>query len=780
MIYSISDTISQVINWANPAMPGIFTRKLLFPSLALLAILTTPACTSDVPQVTVQVGPTTIPGGDALGAQDITVRNSRLAVAFAVDTAPPWGVARGGIVDVAVVQNGELSADRASLVDFMPNDWSDWPTSYQSVTVEKQSPDEVIVRTERDWGVARLITTFRIRAGEDKVQMVTEMTNTGDELLEALSSGYVLWPDGGFIFGIPGLAGLQEGSATGALAEWSAFYDKDWAFGLHARFDDRINNDARDRYVLHDLAAGESRQFEAWLQVNDRGELAPLVSSAIELEGLPSGSVTGEISAADGSPVAGAVVVAEKVTSTGSYPYAWALAESGAYSFQLPAGSYRLYAAAKGYARSSEISVDLSTGVSVAHNFSDLLPPGELKIRVVDEETGKPLDARITIEEGGTPLIGYFGQATYFTELADVGEVSLSVAPGKYRLRVSSAEGFTAAPVFLGVEVVPAEIHELTAVIDVVENPVARGWYGADLHHHSDILDGYTEPHFVLRSELAAGVDVSFLSDHDSMANNAEMGRLAAERNIPFIAATELSPSWAHFNAYPIDAGETISIDVGNATVQEIFAEARRMRAGVVQVNHPYNNYGYLRARENEVIPGGYSGDFDLVEVSSSTPNDETIPAVWTLWNEGRRVYFSAGSDAHDVWNEVSGAVRMYVHVEGGFTIEKFIESLLNGHSYASAGPLVYPETMFGNEVRHVANDPLPLDFSVRSVRGLARIMLIENGNTVQTQNFDGTTELTPVSFVAHPASDGWLSLVVEDAEGFAAYTNPLWVRTAD
>jgi hypothetical protein len=122
----------------------------------------------------------------------------------------------------------------------------------------------------------------------------------------------------------------------------------------------------------------------------------------------------------------------------------------------------------------------------------------------------------------------------------------------------------------------------------------------------------------------------------------------------------------------------------------------------------------------------------------------------------------------------------MYVHVEGEFTIDKFIESLRKGRSYASAGPVVYPETMFGSEIRHVANDPLPLDFSARSVRGLARIMLIENGNAVQTQNFDGTTQLTPVSFVTHPASDGWFSLVVEDAEGFAAYTNPFWVRMAD
>jgi hypothetical protein len=745
--------------------------------VALLVVLAAPACTRETAQVTVDVGPTSIPGGDALGATDITVRNDRFAVAFAVETAPPWGVARGGIVDVAVVRDGELSADRASLVDFMPNDWSDWPTSYQNVTLESQAADEVIVRTERDWGSVRLVTTFTIRAGDNKLHMLTEMMNDGDEPLSDLSSGYVLWPDGGFIFGIPGVRGLSEGPTTGALAGWSAFYDEDWAFGLHAGFDDRINNDARDRYLLHSLGAGETRRFEAWLQIDDRGELAPLVASAIELEGLSSGRVSGMLTEPDGNPVTDAVVVAEKITGTGSYPYAWVFGEDGNYSFQLPVGSYRLYATAKGYARSSAATIELTAGQAESRDFSDLRPPGELTIKVVDEESGAPLDARIVIEEGDAPLIGYFGKATHFTELGAIGEVSLSIAPGNYRFRVSRAEGFTAAPVFLDIEVASADSREVTAVIDVVAEPRARGWYGADLHHHSDVLDGYTAPHFVLSSELAAGVDIAFLSDHDSMINNQKMSQLAAERGIPFIPATELSPSWAHFNAYPIEANETISIEVGKATVQEIFAEARRLGADIVQVNHPYIDYGYFRARENEAVPGGFSDEFDLVEISSTYSNEQTVTAVWNLWNEGKRRYFSAGSDAHDVWQEVSGAVRMYVHVDGELTIGKFVEALRSGHSYASAGPLIFPETMFGEEISHVAGEPLELGFSLQSVRGLARVTLVQGGNPVETMSFDGDTALTPVTFTVRPAADSWFSLVVLDSAGKAAYTNPVWVN---
>jgi hypothetical protein len=109
--------------------------------------------------VTVAIGPTTIPRGDATGARDITISNDLFAIAIAVDTAPPWGVARGGIVDIALIRDSKPGYDIASLVDFMPNNWSSWPTSYQRVTIEKESADEVIIKSVRDWGEVDLGST---------------------------------------------------------------------------------------------------------------------------------------------------------------------------------------------------------------------------------------------------------------------------------------------------------------------------------------------------------------------------------------------------------------------------------------------------------------------------------------------------------------------------------------------------------------------------------------------------------------------------------------------
>src|SRR5271155_2547489 len=95
----------------------------------------------------------------------------------------------------------------------------------------------------------------------------------------------------------------------------------------------------------------------------------------------------------------------------------------------------------------------------------------------------------------------------------------------------------------------------------------SRHWYSADLHHHADQAEAVTPPADLARSQLAAGLDLLFVSDHDSMANHRALQAIAARRGVPFIPSVELSASWGHFNAYPLTLGAPLSIDTGTATV---------------------------------------------------------------------------------------------------------------------------------------------------------------------------------------------------------------------
>ena len=747
-------------------------HRLLLSAIFLLALLPASAARAGL-QVT--IGPTPIPRGNAIAARDITVSNDFFAVAFAVETASPWGVARGGIVDIAIVRDGEIGYDFASLADFMPNRWSSWPTSYQRVSVEKQTADEVIIRTERDWGEVELLTRFTFRAGSSKIHLQTRMRNTGSGALDDIYSGYVVWPEGGSLFGVPGLYGVNASPEDAALADWSASYDEHWVLGLHAPFAEIVAYDGRDRYLQHTLQAGESREFDAWLQIENDGSLAPLVRAEIEFAGLPSGRIAGSVRGSDGLQIARPAVVA----SRNDAPYAWTMGSDGAYEFELPVGDYLIYATAQGYAPGESRRVSITAGSDTRLDFADVQPPGKVQFRVADKESGKPLDARIDITRGNKALIGFFGKNTLFTELDTVGEVTAIMPPGSYEFAVSAAGGFTSVPQLIETTVKSGATSELCAAIAVLARPQQQGWYSADLHHHSDVLDGFTDPEHVLRSELAAGVDITFLSDHDSVINNRAMQTLSAARGVQFMPGTEMSPSWAHFNAYPVDDGKAIDIDTGQASVQEIFAAARRMGADVIEANHPYNAYGYFTALENNAVPGGYAAGFDLVEIVSGAHDDnrKTLARVWQMWNEGKRAYLAGGSDVHDVWLEASGSARTYVHVDGALSIDKFVAALKAGHAYASQGPLVFPEIVFGSEIAHAAGTELVLAYTVQAVSGLRSVQLIERGNELQTRNFAGENGAIALQFSVRPEADTWYSLVIEDLLGRFAYSNPVWVQ---
>jgi hypothetical protein len=402
-----------------------------------------------------------------------------------------------------------------------------------------------------------------------------------------------------------------------------------------------------------------------------------------------------------------------------------------------------------------------------------------VRVHVRAAGTRAPLDARLSVESGASPLIGYFGKSTFFTDLVGRGDAELRLPPGDYRLRVSAAEGFLTRAAFLNVRLAPGEERSLIAEVDRLADPSAEGWWGGDMHHHSDVLDGFTPPADVLRSQLAAGLDIAFLSDHDATRNNAGMHQLAVARGLPFIAGTELSPSWAHFNAYPLDPDKEIGIDVGRSSVQAIFAEARRLGAKLLQVNHPYINYGYFRSQRENAIPGGYSPEFDLVEVNGGGDNAETVRHAWGLWNAGQRAYLSAGSDAHDVWKEPSGTARMYARIEGPLGVEAFVAALKRGESYATQGPLLFPRERPGTELRVEAGASLALQIEVQSVNGLSSVMLVERGEIRETRMMDGSDQRQRLDVSVTPRADTWYAWVVEDRQGRRAWSNPVWVRVA-
>jgi hypothetical protein len=574
------------------------------------------------------------------------------------------------------------------------------------------------------------------------------------------------------------LAGVAQGSMSGALADRVVAYDEEWTVALHAPYADRIADGSKDMYRSHSLAAGAAHVFDAWLQVGSSGDLKPIIAAEIARKHLASGVIRGVVSGGDGKAVETPVVVIEKQGK----PYAWVLGHGGAYEFTLPVGDYALYATAKNYSQSGRIAVNVAAGAAAVRDFRDLQQPGSIQWTVSDARTGRPLDARISIERGQKPLVEFLGRSTFFTDLDRKGRADLPIAPGDYLFTVSAGGGFLSERLKVELTVAPGGVQTANAALTPLFDPPARHWYSADLHHHADQAEAVTPPADLARSQLAAGLDLLFVSDHDSMVNHAPLQAIAERRGVAFIPSIELSASWGHFNAYPLSPGQELKLDTGTATIDELLKEGRRLGATVVQVNHPFIPYGYFTSVAAGVAPGGFNPAFDLIEINAEEPADDVkvLQTLWSLWNAGHRYYLSAGTDTHDVWHAESGAVRGFAHIDGAVTAQAFAQALKDGHAYVTFGPLIFPSVMFGDELKVHPGEPFVLGFDLKSVAGITQADLIGSGAVVKTESFQAPAQEVHVDFTLSTRGRAWYALIVEDAQGHKAYTDPIWVDAVD
>ena len=751
------------------------TLKKVFLSLAVLSLLMAAPALAKVELV---VGPTPIPGGEALADDDLTLVNDKGAVSISVGSIPPWGVAKGGILDASArAKDGQLDMDRLTLADFLTDKWAEWASTDAKITVLEETDQQVVVQSERVWRDAAIISTYTMKDGDDRVYLKTVMTNNGKEEMKDLMSGFALWSDAGALKEPAGAEGVRAGrkvvaEVTKPGTSHTVAYEEAWALALYAPYATHANYEGKDMYGQHTLKPGESKVFEGWLQLLPSGDISPALIAEASFEGQKLGVIKGTVKSNGAAPVTVPAIVAEK----NGVIYTWALGQDGQYEMSLPVGEYEMFAAALHHSPSAKQKVTVKESGNPDVNFTGLESPGMVTFKVTDQK-GQPLPGRLAIEKGVEQPIFFLGASTIFTEINPRGEVTVPLAPGDYTFSATHGVYYVAKPVEVAVNVKSSQTTEVIVPIDLAVHPKEKDWYNADLHHHSNLLDADTPPEFLVRSQVAAGVDFTFISDHDTVDNHKEIDKFSKEAGLIFIPGLEISPSWAHFNVYPLPLGVTIDADATKDPVDVVFASARKAGAKVIVVNHPSIEYGYFTARDRSTIPGGkFDTSFDLMEVNSLEKFETDIPLYWDLWNQGLKKYLSAGTDNHNVWKTISANMRMFVKVDGELTMDKFIDSLLLGHSFASQGPLIYPETMFASVLP--AGKDLGLAFNLESVMGLDKAVLIGNGQELETKTFDGQPSEAKAEFtVKAPKAGQWFSLIVFDKDGRRAWGNPVWVE---
>lgn len=149
--------------------------------LTVLAALVLSACASNNEQaparLDVMQGPTFIQGGDATGAQDITVKSPYFAFAISADT--------GALVDLAIVSNGRYGPDLVRSLDFIPAEGQQLGST--KIDVLEQTGKRVVIELERQLNGQTVKSRYEVNRDNAGIRLSTTQAGSGQQF-----SGYRL------------------------------------------------------------------------------------------------------------------------------------------------------------------------------------------------------------------------------------------------------------------------------------------------------------------------------------------------------------------------------------------------------------------------------------------------------------------------------------------------------------------------------------------------------------------------------------------------------------
>lgn len=498
-----------------------------------------------------------------------------------------------------------------------------------------------------------------------------------------------------------------------------------------------------------DLPIGESVVFERELQLAQRADVATLSDH------IYAGP------ARDPEVYAPPVRVAGSVDDAGARIHVFRAGEgetshmtmarpdaSGAFSFQLPRGLYRLEvlaAAGRSVTREidlSEATQDFDLGAIQLAQASWITLPRGAPMRLVFQgvgDTPDPVfgDDRSGLTQGGEAK--YNSQHTSSVHLAGVDRDPRRVllAPGRYRVYATHGPEFSLTQTTLEVSAGKPGKLAISAPTRLFETP---GWISADFHVHAAPSFDSTLPQAEqLRAFVAEGGEVLVATEHDVVGNYAnairELGLSDRITTLSGLEVTTIAPTpnnpftSGHINLYPVpyrpERNRAGAIQDEGLRLREIIALARELPGQpIVQLNHPRwlardvdhgSFFDHLSVRGTPFDPslpfdaapnasllepdpetGLRDLDFDAIEVMNSdrVDNYRVVLRDWfSFLSQGRRIAGMANSDSHSLGRVVS-VPRNYVRVEHDDDVRRFdpaafFAAARRGHLYGTTGPLL-------------------------------------------------------------------------------------------
>jgi hypothetical protein len=423
------------------------------------------------------------------------------------------------------------------------------------------------------------------------------------------------------------------------------------------------------------------------------------------------------------------------------------------------------------------------SGVTISRVAAD--EPGmTLTGRVIDAGTKQPVAARIYVHsadgrwffpKSASPkgsAIEYKRQAgpasleQHVTLSADPFVVT--VPPGTYTITVERGKEYV--PLVQTVAVGKQHL-EVTLPIERWINMTSLGWYSGDVHAHRPLAE---MPNLVMAEDLNVAMPLSHwvtAADTSPVSGNRVKDPAPKPAWIAVDPTHGIYPLNTEYEIFTVGGkshtlgavlicGQKTPIDQGVPPVRRIAERAHAEGAFLDLEKHswawspmivPLMKVDLFELANNHCWRTEFGFPAWTLDAAPKSMNLELTDKGFTEWgwidfgfksyyaylNCGFRMMPSAGTGA-GVHPVPFGFGRVYVHVPGEFTFDKWRENLLAGHSFVTTGPLMRMQ-FNGEEAGHtfrVTADKAEVRVTgvVESTSSLGRIEIIQNGEVVWSE----------------------------------------------
>ena len=776
--------------------------------------------------------------GEAVNGDDIFITNGKVGIALAVKTRDPWGYPAGSILDAGVIANSAadvsdvktIQPDRDSTFDIQPliNGWDAWSPNncgtvafdlvkYDFAAKEVNGPDAidavaVVLGYNVSGNTFDVVTYYSIAPDADFAYMYTYIKNTGgkDQRTTFHISATNKGDDGGAMFTnqvIQGAAGYTNtdkaeyfcGIMIPGTFKTSA--GKDVTVGYYtgaSGYKELVVAEARNYFYT--FAADESLTCPCSVVIGDTSDWSALNEDYLTYMGLNDESGMTVVS---GTAEKDSTIIVKQ----GNQIYGWFNSDSqGNFSFKVPQNDgmeYSCYIEKDGFCDGAAVAID-NAGPTCE---GLVVEKGEAKVPVkvtVKDQNGDRISAKIEVFKGSAdaegnltyasdyPTIRFNGNSIFYND-DKKGDIEFTVVPGAFKFAVYGyGYWYYSKAVEVKGDASAADFNGNYEITVNVDRKTEKNWYSVDMHHHINKNEAFSSPEDVIQSIAAAGLDIAMATDHDFTTNNESCFTYSQKYDTlyGFISSEEISCSWAHYNVVPYDiTGWEYFYDenqdnniIPSYANLGTFVDMTHEKHAYINANHPWQSYGLFYAYAGNSIPGGYTDEYDGIEINScerDATNVDTMLSAMELWRsylqksaiytdiDGGDVatekahYLVAGSDTHDVryinWSAAdytnprygyysSGKARLFAYAElekgekGGAYGEyednaiTFGNAAQSGNSYVSFGPIVNidPEKLPGGDEpgqAHFydvnADGSFTVDVSYDSINGVKDIYVL-------------------------------------------------------